>query len=289
MRDKPPLSILIPWCQREELQLTLVANTPVFRALEAEVLVLNCAGDSERVGHLIAASEAIAVRQLDISAPRFNKALALNIGLSCSRSDTVLTLDADVTLLGDALVEAKALTKNHSFVTIEWVYESEPPDDVKQPEFANNFSDLANNFVVAVESGAFLEFHFRDGTTFQHQLSRRDLFGNKRAGPGLLLAAKRDLLEIHGFNSELQSWGWEDDDVLVRLQHVGLRRVQKGEALHLAHGDNRRILRGPRRQSDLANFLRCCRNYNDGLFLGTYHSDVAWAEGRVTEIPRSQR
>jgi len=93
-------------------------------------------------------------------------------------------------------------------------------------------------------------------------------------------------LEIGGFNSELQTWGWEDDDVLVRLQYVlNLRRVQKGEALHLTHGDDRRALGGTRSQSDQLNFIRCCRNYNKGLFLGTYHADVAWVTDRVAEAP----
>jgi hypothetical protein len=276
---KPALSILIPWYQRDELLLTLAANAPVFRALGAEILVLNCGGNSERLRHLITASEVTAVRQLDIFAPRFNKALALNVGLLHSRSDTIFTLDADVALLGDALAEAKALTEDHSFVTIEWVYESEPanPVDPKQ-------QGIVDDFAAALVSSATLELHFRDGATVQHQLSRRDFFGNKRAGPGLLLAAKRDLLAIHGFNSIIQGWGWEDDDVLVRLQYVlKLRRVQKGEALHLTHGDDRRMLYESRRQSDRANFIKCCRNYNNGVFLGTYDSDVAWAADKVTE------
>jgi hypothetical protein len=91
-------------------------------------------------------------------------------------------------------------------------------------------------------------------------------------------------LEIHGYSSELETWGWEDDDILVRVQYaLGLRRIQKGAALHLTHGDDRRILRGPRGQSDQLNFLKCCRNYNKGLFLGTYGSDVARAADKVTE------
>jgi glycosyltransferase involved in cell wall biosynthesis len=229
---------------------------------------------------LITASEAPGVRQLDISAPRFNKSLALNVGLSYSRSDAVLTLDADVVLLGDVLGEARALVDGQSFVTVEWTYESEPtaPVNSKQP-------DIVNSFAVALVTSSTLEFLFRDGTTVQHQLSRQDMFGNMRAGQGLLLAKKRHLLEIQGHNSELENWGWEDDDVLVRLQYaLGLRRVQKGTALHLTHGDDRRVLRGSRRQSDRLNFLKCCRNYNNGLFLGTYHSDVAWAADKVSEM-----
>ena len=284
--DKPPLSILIPWCARDELRMTLITNGPYFRELEAEVLILNCAGDSACLRQLVSDSGITGIRQLDIAAPRFNKSLALNVGIAYSQADTVFVLDADITLLKDALAGAIAFTKDGCFVTIEWVYESEPPAGgvANATEAAGNLSSLTNDFVAAIESSAFLTFHLRDGRTVEHQVSRKDFLGTKRAAPGLLLAAKQQLLDIHGYNSALQTWGWEDDDVLVRLQHVlGLRRIQQGEALHLTHGDDRRILRGSRRQSDQLNFMKCCRNYNSGNFLGTYQADVAWATGRVCE------
>jgi glycosyltransferase involved in cell wall biosynthesis len=285
MSHQPALSILIPWCERDELQLTLAANRPAFETPQAEVLVLNCGGDDERVRRLIAASEAPRVRQLDIGAPRFNKSLALNVGIAHSRSEIICVLDADVALLGDGLLQAAPLTRDGAFVTVEWVYESQPekPAAVRQSELAANFTSLTDDFVASLVSGTSMEFHFHDGSKVQHQLTRQDPQGNRRAGPGLLLAARRDLMAIQGYNSDLQCWGWEDDDVLVRLQHVvGLRREQVGEALHLTHGDDRRMLRGSRRQSDQVNFIKCCRNYNHGMFMGTYRTDVASA---VTEAP----
>jgi glycosyltransferase involved in cell wall biosynthesis len=272
MRDKPSLSILIPWCERDELRLTLAANAPVFRAHDAEILVLNCGGSSERLRGLITASEATGVRQLDISVPGFNRSLALNVGLAHAKADTVFTLDADIVLLGPLPVEAM---DERSFLTIESVYES-APFDAKQTR---------NGSAVASPKSAFLEFTFRGGVKVRHQLSLRNALGNVRSGnTGLLLAKKGDLLNIHGYNSDLDSWGWEDDDVLVRLQYaLRRRRVQSGAALHLTHGDNGRFLRGPRIQSNQRNFIKCCRNYNNGLFLGSYHSDIARLSDNVTE------
>ncbi len=279
MGETPQLSVLIPWCQRDELRLTLAANAPFFRAQEAEVLILNCAGESKSLQRLIAASEVSGVRQLDISAPRFNKSLALNVGLSQCRADNVFVLDADVIVLDAALWESKVSIDDGAFVTIEWVYESEPTASARATG-----RDDANNFTTGLTSSAILEFAFRDGVRVQHQLSCRDIFGNRRASPGLLLAKKSDLLDIQAYNSKLETWGWEDDDVLVRLQYrLGRRRVQRGSALHLSHGDDRRVLQGSRSQSDRFNFLKCCRNYNRGLFLGTYNSDLAWAADKVTE------
>ena len=278
MSDNPALSVLIPWYRRDELRLTLAANAPFFRAHAAEVLILNCGGDSAHVHHLIAASEVAGVRQLDISAPRFNKSLALNIGISHSKADTVLTLDTDIVLLDDALAHARASLDDRSFVTIEWVHESQPAPS------AGNPLAVAGNFGAALVNTVILEFTFPDGTTIHYQASRRNAFGNLRAGPGILLAKKHDLLEVQGYNSNLETWGWEDDDILVRLQYaLRLRRVQAGSALHLTHGDDRRVLHKAGGRSDQLNFLKCCRNYDQGLILGTYGADVAWAAGKVSE------
>jgi glycosyltransferase involved in cell wall biosynthesis len=211
------------------------------------------------------------VRQLDISVPGFNKSLALNAGLAHAKGDTVFILDADIVLLGPLPVEA---LDEHSFVTIESVHES-APSEVKQ---------TPNDSAVTSAKNAFVEFSFRNGVKVRHQLSVRDALGNVRGGPGLLLTKKDDLLNIHGYNSDLDSWGWEDDDVLVRLQYaLGRRRVQSGSALHLTHGDDQRFLRGSRGQSDQRNFIKCCRNYNNGIFLGSYPSDIAKLSDQVTE------
>ena len=278
MSIKPELSVLIPWYERDELRLTLAANAPFFQEHQAEVIVLNCGGDRARTHNLISASEAAGVRQLDISAPRFNKSLALNLGIAHSKSDNILTLDADIILLDDPLPAARTSLADRSFVTIEWVHESRPPSS------AGNPLSVAGSFGAALVNTAILEFTFPDGNTIHYQASRRNASGNKRAGPGILLAQKQDLLKVQGYNSNLETWGWEDDDILVRLQYLlGLRRLQTGSALHLTHGDDRRRLHGPGARSDQLNFLKCCRNYNNGQFLGTYDSDLAWAAGRLAE------
>jgi N-terminal domain of galactosyltransferase len=273
MNDKPALSILIPWCERDELRLTLAANAPAFRGHDAEVLIINCGGSGQRLRDIISASEVTCVRQLDLSIPRFNRSLALNVGLSRARSDTIFVSDADVVLLSDLPVEAM---DERSFVTIEWVYESEAIE-MKEP------ADRSDSAVTLANTPT-LELNFRDGSRVRHQLSGRDRFGNRRAVAGLLLAKKRDLLNIQGYNSDLETWGWEDNDVIVRLQYVlGLQRVLSGTALHLTHGDIRRALSGSRSQSNRRNLISCCRNYNNGLFLGSYHADIANLADKVTE------
>jgi glycosyltransferase involved in cell wall biosynthesis len=276
MISSPPLSVLIPWYQRDELAQTLAANALSFRAVEAEVLILNCGGEGGRLTELIRASSAAAVRQIDISAGRFNKSLALNLGLELSRSDYIFTLDADIILLDDCLREARAVLGEGCFSTIEWVYESEPD--------AHDSAQVARDAAPRSAGNSILELRFRNGARVEHQLSRRDASGNRYASPGLLLARKSDLLGIQGYNSQLKGWGWEDDDVLVRLQYTrGLKRVLKGRARHLTHGDDRRVFDSSRAQSDQANFIKCCWNYNRGNFAGTYRADTQWAADKVNE------
>ena len=270
MGSKPTLSILIPWCQRDELRITLAANAPVFRAHDAEILILNCGGDRERLRGLIAASKVAGVRQLDLSVPAFNRCLALNAGLGYARADTVFTLDTDVAVLDPLAVEA---LDEGSFVTIDSVYESVPREMKHGPDPA-----------ITSRNSAFVEFTFRDGAKVRHQFGLRDAFGNIRAGTGLLLARRDDLLRIGGYNSDLDSWGWEDDDILIRLQYVlGIRRVQSGAALHLTHDDNSRFQQESRNRSNQRNFIKCCRNYNNGVFVGTYHADSTRLIDNVTE------
>ncbi|MBV9761967.1 MAG: glycosyltransferase family 2 protein [Acidobacteriaceae bacterium] len=279
MNTNPHLSILIPWREREELALTLLANTPIFEAHDTEVIVLNCGGSSSRVHELMAGSGLRTLRHIDIPVEHFNKSLALNVGIYVSRAELVMVLDTDIVLLSDIYAESDALGSGGSFTTVEWVHESEPSG------LANLDRTGAPAYVTDLVRSTFLEFSLKDGKQVTYQLAHGDLIAGKRAGPGLLFARKSDLLAINGYNSELNTWGWEDDDVLFRLQCLrGLQRMQKGSALHLSHDDGRRVLNQSANDSDRQNFLKCWQNYKQGNFLGTYSSDAESMKGGIEEI-----
>ena len=78
-------------------------------------------------------------------------------------------------------------------------------------------------------------------------------------------------------SSALEGWGWEDNDLIARLQFgLNLQRVQIGEVTHLTHGDAERSLGGlSKEQTEHANWLKCMANYAIGNFGGTYLKDVA--------------
>jgi hypothetical protein len=80
-------------------------------------------------------------------------------------------------------------------------------------------------------------------------------------------------------NSALTGWGWDDLDLVARLQMaLGRQRRQVGQVTHLSHGDDARALAGLRRgESESRNFLACLAGYGIGDLQGTYEEDVAGA------------
>ncbi|MBV8201508.1 MAG: glycosyl transferase family 2, partial [Acidobacteria bacterium] len=76
----PVLSVVIAWCNREELAVALSHNLPMFRDARCEVVVVNCGGDSSLLQRLLGRTPFAELRRVELPAPAFNKALALNMG-----------------------------------------------------------------------------------------------------------------------------------------------------------------------------------------------------------------
>lgn len=276
------VSVVIPWRDREELETTLFCNAPLFLKHSAEIIVVNMGGDCNQLSGLIAGSGLPDVRQVEVQHDTFNKSLALNIGITLSGGPLVLILDTDIVLTADIFEYVDHIYNNRSYMTIEWVHESEVnplafPTIAGAPVFGNFISKLVHN------NG--LEFSFEDGRTLDYQSSRVNKYDGTRAAPGLLLTRKDYLVEVGGYNSNLCEWGWEDDDLQIRLRHVlGLSHIEACTALHLTHGDDRRALSNiSRTESDRRNFLKCCSNYNRNDFQGTYIRDINEVSHRLSE------
>src|ERR1051325_7417562 len=118
------VSVVIPWSNRPELEITLAKNSAAFSAVHSEVLVVNCGGDKQMLERILSSSPFGGVRWIDIPHNTFNKCLALNMGACSSRADRLFFLDADVILAPDFLASAIDCAKDGSFVTIEWVVDS---------------------------------------------------------------------------------------------------------------------------------------------------------------------
>jgi hypothetical protein len=101
---------------------------------------------------------------------------------------------------------------------------------------------------------------------------------------------KRNLfISVGGMNSLLTGWGWEDNDLLIRLQYLSGRPAkQLGSATHMSHTDDSRLIRrGSKAASERANFQMALASYMCGHWQGTMKDDVAkWAKKcRLAEAP----
>ena len=258
------VSMIIPWCDRPELLTSLSANAKALMSADVEVIVANCGGRQKIESNVQSLVKGLLVRWIDIPVANFNKALALNLGASFSTREALLFLDADVILRSQLEEFIGALTPA-SFVTIGSVFESGASVRV----------NTSAQFVDAVTHA--VEFRLSSGETHSVLTNRLDLSKGARSGPGLILLWRADFLEVGGMNRELTGWGWDDLDLVARLQ-MALGRVRRevGSVLHLSHGDDVRYLpQGSRGENEARNFMNCLAGYTVGDFRGTYETDLA--------------
>jgi glycosyltransferase involved in cell wall biosynthesis len=265
----PQLSVLIPWCNREEIRTTLQHNLPILGGLSAEVLLLNCGGKVEQLRALTAGSVNAELHVVDLLRRKFNKSYALNIGAYLSRSAKLFVLDADILLNRENLRQIPDLLERPIFVTIEKVVES----DRSQISFEEICSGSRPLSIVRTNV---IDIALADGSNLTIRSFRSNDVDGSRAGPGLIFVSKNYLISVGGYNSHLQSWGWEDNDFRLRLGRVlDLEHRELGSGTHLSHSNDRRALFGNSPESaNKANFLECCKQYAVGNFRGTYEEDV---------------
>ena len=275
----PVLSVLIPWCNRREIRTTLAHNVPILHRFGAEILIMNCGGDAEQLKILLFDSGFAGLPDIwitDLLHPHFNRSYALNIGVHLSKSSRVFVLDADILLNTEIVRDALEILERSAFVTVENVFESQPRDNL----FGG---DSSKQEPLSVVKRNFVDISLADGTSIRICTFRRNEVDGSRAGPGLIFLRKKDLIQVEGYNGDLQYWGWEDNDLQVRLKRVlNLEHFEVGNVLHLSHGDGDRALFGKSPEStNRSNLGVCCERYAQGNFRGTYSRDVeSWISKR---------
>ena len=274
------LSVLITWHDRPEIGDVLSQNDAEFRRHCAEIIVVNCGGNSERLRHQILESKCGSVRHFNVPKRLFNKALALNLGVSFSHGDLLFVLDADTILNPGFFDAAIPLLGDGSFVTVGTVNES----DIGTAASCNR--NELGSFVSTFRRTHQIEVFFADGSTICQETFSQDLITATKKSQSQILLNKGHFCDINGFNSEHEGWGWEDIDLQLRMRHsLGLRHLEVGGSIHLSHGDNQRALFGKNRnESSMRNLIASLRRYSRGDFAGTYREDVRQWRGLVTEV-----
>jgi Glycosyltransferase like family 2 len=269
-----PLTVIVPWCNRDEIAVTMTRNEPEFRKVNAEVLLINSGGALHDLLNLRSRHGWTSVKVVDAHLPAFNKSFAMNIGVHLSSAPVVMILDADVLVTADLMQNALCQVQDQTFVTVEWMHESAAPDTVSEMA---RIDGLAG----AVRTN-YLELRFANGTQKSVCTYRFNEFTASRTGISQIFLRKEHFLEIGGYNSALKRWGWEDNDLHLRLLWPGkLRHIETGHVIHLSHGDERRALLGIGQQAALKeNMTVCLRRYAQNNLQGTYLVDVEEWESR---------
>jgi glycosyltransferase involved in cell wall biosynthesis len=264
------LAIVIPWSDRPELATTLSRNAPSFAEVEAEVVVVNCGGDRAALDRMLRTAPSKVVR-VHVPARRFNKPLALNAGVLCSRAPRLLFLDSDIVFAPGSLGRAASRVDERTFVTLDRIRESQPPAAMELPELRE-----VSHWVHLVCGGKRIRL----------ETNRVRPAEGSRSAPGIVFLERRHLLGVGGMNAELEGWGWEDLDLLARLQlGLGLRHLRSGTGIHLTHDRGSTAGGQGARSTEQGNFARCLVNYGLGNLQGTYRENARALRGRLRLRP----
>lgn len=265
-------SVIIPWYNRQELSHTLKVNQSVFSKYpNAEVIVVNGGGDETQLDGIVAGYSNVTTCHLPLK--EFNKSLCMNVGAHLARFPYLFFWDADMMLNKDTFTDMiAAVSEQHCFLTIDEVLESE-----SDPDEFDDAGGLAQLLY-------YLEISTKDGrkALVETDLVRFD--AEARTGPGLVFVSKEHFIRVNGMNSRLQGWGWEDLDLLVRLQlELGLQCKKLGSGTHLTHDDTKRFFKSnTKEENDKRNFMVCLSNYQAGRFSGSYSADIAQWEHLIS-------
>jgi hypothetical protein len=260
----PAVSIIITWKDRPVIGRMIRHNWPFLGNERYETVIVNCGGDRQALDDLLSGVGDGRVRIIDSGREQFNKCFALNVGVAASTGGSLFFLDTDVIMAEDVVGMAVSRLDGRSFVTIKWLIES----DTRTRSAVMGDLEMVQMMELTVQGGK---------RRILLETNRLRPIDGARFGGGSIAIERRHFLAVGGMNSALEGWGWEDIDLIARLQFaLGLERVQAGEVTHLTHGDEERCLRGQSRaQSENANWVKCMTSYSAGNFTGTYLEDVA--------------
>jgi glycosyltransferase involved in cell wall biosynthesis len=274
--SRPGISVIIPWKGRPEILETLEKNEPYFRSHDAEIIIVISGAGSISLTSLLQTAGIQYADWLCLDDSVFNKSRAINSGIFVSRSPAIFVLDADILLTPDFIGATMGALTGSTFCTAGWVDETLPSgqSQITTSLFSRAlYEGILRDVNIEVTANITLGY----GRSIKRVLYKESYVNGAHSGPGLLIAEKDHLLAIEGFNSELSTWGWEDNDVLLRLGYVlGLEHVEVGRVTHLSHSDKaRNIPPEGRFYSDLSNMAHCCEQYGSGNFKGTYAADTS--------------
>ena len=65
--------------------------------------------------------------------------------------------------------------------------------------------------------------------------------GSVRKAFGMIKCFLKGLVEVGGYDSEFNGWGFEDHDIIWRLENIGYKFKRLGRGTHISHSDEKRV------------------------------------------------
>lgn len=256
------LSVIIPWCNRPELKVSLLENARVFQRAHSEVIVVNCGGDVKSSRQLLREVRFHGLKLVHVPHRHFNKSLALNAGVLVSRNKIVQFLDADIILDKNYFDEALHHLPKKAYVILARLTER---GSESRATASQGIAEIAQTITIV-----------RSDRTAHVETNRLRYEDGSRSAPGIVMFSRKSFICVDGMNSDLEGWGFEDIDFLIRLQlATGLQPSQAGHGYHIPHDDKLRFFRGKTPQhNESINSAKCLFNYRSGYFMGTYLDDI---------------
>ena len=207
----------------------------------------------------------------------FNKGWLLNQGLQAAKAAIVLVSDADILWSMAALASMVAAVKSaQQICCVDAVRESEADQSALQmPKYAYRICFEQGKPVVEVYPAACPAEASLEG----------------RPGCGLLCARRSLFFKVGGYRHSFKHWGWEDVDLLIRAQLLGYRVVERGEVVHLSHGNSLRNLPvgGSIWESRDRNIRICLEGLARGQLRGDLLKDPLIANSSILSKPIQTR
>lgn len=187
--------------------------------------------------------------------PGFNKSALINQGLRHALGETVLVSDADI-VWNEAAINALLTTLVETptaLCYVAQVNETTPQTPaLSRPRYGYRVERTAQGVTVRVEPVTPRPDH--------------------RPGCGLVVAQGETWQKLGGYKEQFQGWGWEDQDLLIRAELLGIPLRAAGCVLHQSHVDDlRNYFHGhqrPQTTRDL-NLRRCLESLQQGELWGS--------------------
>lgn len=216
---EPKLEVIIPVKDRAELKLCVeslfIPKSPVTK-------IIICDGgstDNECVAVLNELSQLKNIKIFKFPSIDFNKARLINNGIMQDNNNVLLISDADIiwNLITLEVLLNSVLSSCNRICLVRDVEESQP------------------NSIALKRARYTYEIHIDDDVSSINIVPVSNT--NLRPGCGLICAKKTTLLELGGYKEVFSGWGWEDQDLLIRSQLLGMQVCAEGKVIHISHPD----------------------------------------------------